>query len=177
MRFGIMGAPARAHMARNLSHRLFRRLGDARGTSIVEAAVITPLLLLLTLSIVDFGLLFFVHLSLENGVSQATRFAVTGNQMADPSNPATLLNRTDSIKLAMRQATPTLTIPDSAFTFTFMPTAGGAWQSGTGGPGDIGKVTINYTWKFFNPMLWPFFTNGQINLKADSIMKNEAKAQ
>src|SRR5260370_11693867 len=121
MRSGIMGAPARAHMARNLSHRMFRRLSDARGTSIVEAAFIPPLLLLLTLSIVDFGLLFFVHLSLENGVSQATRFAVTGNQMPDPANPAAMLNRVDSIKLAMRQATPTLTIPDSDFTFTTLP--------------------------------------------------------
>jgi Flp pilus assembly protein TadG len=161
-------------MTRNLSHRILRRIGDASGTNMIEAALIAPLLLLLTLSIVDFGLLFFVHLSLENGVSQATRFAVTGNQMDDPANPGTKLNRAESIKLAMRQATPTLTIPDSAFTFTYMSAAGGAWLAGAGGPGDIGKVSVSYTWTFFNPMLWPFFTNGQINLKADSTMKNEA---
>jgi hypothetical protein len=160
-------------MARNHSHGVFRRLGDAKGTSLVEAAFITPLLLLLTLSIVDFGLLFFVHLSLENGVSQATRFVVTGAQKDDPNNPGTKLNRMDSIKLAMRQATPTLTIADSAFTFTHLPPGGGSWLGGTGGPGDIEKVSINYTWKFFNPMLWPFFNNGQITLIADSAMKNE----
>ena len=34
-------------------------LRDTAGTSIVEAAIITPLLLLLTLSIVDFGALFY----------------------------------------------------------------------------------------------------------------------
>lgn len=164
-------------MARNLSHRVFRRLRDARGTSIVEAAVITPLLLLLTLSIVDFGLLFFVHLSLENGVSQATRLVVTNQMMDDPANPGTKLNRVDSIKLAMRQATPTLTIPDSAFTFTNLPAGSAVWVGGAGGPGDIGKVSINYTWKLFNPMLWPFFTSGQITLVAESAMKNEASPQ
>ena len=37
-----------------------RRLRDTAGTSIVEAAIITPLLLLLTFSIVDFGALFYV---------------------------------------------------------------------------------------------------------------------
>ena len=65
-----------------------RRLRDTAGTSMLEAAIITPLLLLLTLSIVDFGALFYVYLALENGVSQATRYGVTGNVMDDPCIPA-----------------------------------------------------------------------------------------
>ena len=72
---------------------------------------------------------------------------------------------------------PTLTIPDSDFTFTNLPAGSTVWISGAGGPGDIGKVSINYTWKLFNPMLWPFFSNGQINLVAESAMKNEASPQ
>src|ERR1700736_1832178 len=107
-------------MARNLSHRVLTRVRDAKGTSLVEAALITPLLLLLTLSI-------------ENGVSQATRFVVTGAQMDDPAHPGTKLNRADSIKLAMRQATPTLTIPDSAFTFTSLPPKATVWVARPGG--------------------------------------------
>ena len=153
------------------------RFSDARGTSLVEAALITPLLLFLTISVVDFGLLFYAYRALENGVSQATRFAVTGNLIDDPANPGTPLSRTDSIKLAMRQSTPTLTIPDAAFTFNHMAPGGAAWVAGTGGPGEVEKVTVGYTWKFFNPMLWPFFANGQITLKVDSAMKNESRFQ
>jgi Flp pilus assembly protein TadG len=48
-----------------------KRLGDSRGATLVEAAVLTPLLLLLTFSIMDFASLFYVYLALENGVSQA----------------------------------------------------------------------------------------------------------
>ena len=84
--------------------RILRRLRDTSGTSIVEAAIITPLLLLLTLSIVDFGVLFYVYLALENGVSQATRFAVTGNLMDDPSNPGTNLSRGGQITLNVESA-------------------------------------------------------------------------
>ena len=153
------------------------RLRDARGTSLVEAALITPLLVLLTLSVVDFCLMFYAQLALENGVSQATRFAVTGNLKDDPGNPGNPLSRTDSIKLAMRQATPTLTIADGAFSFNHMALGGGAWIAGTGGPQEIEKVTINYTWTFFNPMMWPFFPNGQIRLTVDSAMKNESRFQ
>ena len=160
---------------RPFSHRVFRRLRDTRGGSLVEAALITPLLLMLTFGIVDFAAMFYVYLALENGVSQATRFGVTGNVKDDPMNPGTPLNRTDSIRLAMRQATPTLTIPDSYFTFSHLPVGGGAWVGGVGGPGEIDKVTVNYTWTFLTPLIRPFFPGGQLAIQVDSSMKNEAR--
>lgn len=164
-------------MARNALYRVLRRFGGSEGNTLVEAAIITPLLVLLTFSIVDFGALFYVYLALENGASQATRYAVTGNLMDDPLNPGTPLSREESIKAAMRQATPSLTISDSAFTFMHSPPGGTTWLSGTGGPGDIEKLTVDYDWQLFNPMLWPFFPNGQIHLTVDSAMKNEARFQ
>ena len=117
----------------------------------LEAAIITPLLLLLTFSIVDFGALFYVYLALENGVSQATRYGVTGNVMDDPPTRQRRCRASDSIKLAMRQATPTLTINDGAFTFAHRSIGGGAWLGGVGGPNEIEKVTVNYTWNAVLP--------------------------
>jgi Flp pilus assembly protein TadG len=152
---------------------VLRRIRDTKGNAILEAAIITPLLLLLTFSIIDFGALFYVYLALENGVSQATRYGVTNTLMDDPSNPGTPLSRTDSIKTAMRLATPTLTIDDSAFTFA-NTTGGGVWNPGTGGPSSIEKLTVAYTWNLFCPLLWPFFPGGQIRLTVDSVMKNES---
>jgi uncharacterized membrane protein (UPF0127 family)/Flp pilus assembly protein TadG len=158
-------------------HGIVQRLRDTAGTSIVEAAVITPLLLLLTFSIADFGALFYVYLALENGVSQASRYGVTGNLMDDPAHPGSQLSRTDSIKLAMRQATPTLTLADGAFTFSHMSPGATSWSSGTGAPSDIEKVTVDYTWNLLTPLLRPFFSGGQVHLKVDSAMKNEARFQ
>ena len=156
-------------MTRSVS-RFVRRLSDARGNSIVEAAMITPLLLLMTFAIVEFALLFYVYLALENGVSQATRYGVTGNQIVN-------LSREDSIKTAMRQATPTLTLSDNAFTFSHLPQGGTNWVSGAGGPSEIEKVTVDYTWNILTPLLWPFFSNGQIHFTVDSAMKNESRFQ
>jgi Flp pilus assembly protein TadG len=156
---------------------VLRRIRETNGSTMMEAAIITPLLLLLTFSIVDFGAIFYVYLALENGVSQATRYGVTGGVKDDPDNPGTPLDRAGSVRLAMRQATPTLTIPDSAFTFAHRPsTAVGVWTPGPGGPTEVDKVTINYTWNLFCPLLWPFFPNGEIRLKVDSVMKNEGIA-
>jgi TadE-like protein len=152
--------------------RSIRRLSDAKGANLVEAAVITPLLLLLTLAIVDFSAMFYAYLALEHGVSQATRFAITGRELSDGGG--TPIGREASIKAKMREATPTLTIPDSAFSFSFMAPGGSSWSSGLGGPNDVGRVTVNYTWSFMTPLIRPFFAGGQVNLTVQSTMKNEA---
>lgn len=164
-------------MKRSLLGRLVARLRDASGANLIEAAIITPLMLLLTFSIIDFGALFFVYLSLENGVSVATRYGVTGNQADDPNNPGTQLSREDSIKLAMRQATPTLTLADSAFSFSHLTPGSGTWLSGAGAPSDIEKVTVDYDWYILTPFMKPFFSGGYFHFKVDSAMKNEGRFQ
>ena len=156
---------------------LKRLRNNTNGSTLLEAAIVTPLLLLLTFAIIDFGAMFYVYLALENGVSQATRSGVTNQLMDDPANPGTKLSRVESIKLAMRQATPTLTIDDGDFAFAWQPIGGGSWNNGPGGPDQISKLTVTHTWTFLTPVMWPFFTNGQISLSADSVMKNEALVQ
>lgn len=145
-----------------------RRLGGDSGANILEAAVVTPLVLLLTFAIVDFGSLFYVYLALESGVSQASRYAITGNQIEGQTREA-------SIRQALRNATPTLTIDDEAIAFAHMPLGGSSWLSGPGGPNDIAKVTVTYTWPFLTPVIRPFFEGGAITLRVESAMKNERR--
>ena len=147
-----------------------KRLCGSDGVNLVEAAIITPLLVLLTFAIVEFSSLFYVYLALENGVTEATRYGVTGNTMGGAS-------RVESIKTAMRQATPTVTIADSAFTFSHLPVGGSAWLSGTGGPDEIEKLTVDYTWTFFTPLMRPFFGDSRVHLRVSSTMKNEGRFQ
>jgi Flp pilus assembly protein TadG len=147
--------------------RTYASFRTDRGTSLVEAALITPLLLLLTFSIIDFASMFYVYLALENGVSQASRFAVTGNALEDPDEDGELLSREDSIKLAMRDATPTLTIEDEAFSFSHLPAGTSTWVNGTGGPNDIEKVTVNYTWSLMTPLVAVFFDDGHIDFTVE----------
>jgi hypothetical protein len=157
-------------MTRDLSRRVFmrlrRRLRGTSGVNMLEAAIITPLLLLVTFAIVDFAAVLYVFLALENGVSQASRYGITGGAVSGQS-------RENSIKIAMRQATPTLTLPDAAFSFGHLPMGGSTWIGGVGGPNDIDKVTIDYTWQLMTPVLRPFFTNGRIHFRVESAMKNE----
>ncbi len=149
---------------------MWKRVADPAGTSLVEAALITPLLLLVTFSLIDFGSLFYAYLALENGVGQATRYGVTGNQAAG-------FSREDSIKNAMRDATPTLTIADDAFAFSHLSPGDNTWRDGAGGPNDIEKVTVNYSWPLLTPLVRVFFPGGQVTLTVESAMKSEPRFQ
>ena len=157
-------------MTRTSLHRILARLRDSDGANMLEAAIVTPLILLLTFGTIEFASVFYTYLTLQNGVSQATRYGVTGNTNGS-------MSRVDSIKNAMREATPTLDIPDSAFTFQHMAVGGSSWAGGTGGPGEVEKVTVAYTWTFFTPLIRPFFTNGRLTISVDSTMKNESRFQ
>ena len=143
--------------------RLRRFLAARSGANLLEAAIVTPLLMLLIFAICDFATVFFVYLSLENGVTQATRTGV----------PGTPGPREAALIRAMRSATPGLTIPDGAFSFSHLPPGATTWASGAGGPGDIDKMTVEYTWTLMTPLLRPFFRGGGIRFRVESSRKNE----
>jgi Flp pilus assembly protein TadG len=155
-------------MKRYCTSRLVRRLKDARGSNMVEMALVMPLLFLLTFSIVDFASLFYVYLALENGVTQAGRFGVTGNVSGE-------LSREDSIRLAMRDATPTLTIEDGDFTFSHMVPGSVNWLAGSGNPSDISRVRVTHTWALMTPLIREFFPDGKITISVESAMLNEPR--
>ena len=126
-----------------------------------------PILMMVTFGIVDFGILFYKHLALENAVSAAVRYGITGATGGGAS-------RQDSIKAVLRSSAPTIYIPDSAITFSRL--AGGAWVNGLGGPGDVERLSVNLTHNVL--ILAPFFRpSGQIVLHAESAMKNEDRFQ
>ena len=153
-------------MLRSISHRARRRLGDPKGANLIEAALILPLILHAMFAILEFGTILWVHMALQNGVSQATRFAITGDVLAGQS-------REESIKSIMRQETPTLTLADGDFSFSHMLAGGNTWLAGTGPPTSIERLSVDYSWPVLTPFLRPFFSGNAIDFSVESAMKNE----
>ncbi len=138
-----------------------------RGQALVETAIGIVLLMLLTFSVVDAAMLFFAYLTLQNGVTAATRFGVTGQDPNDDDHPT---RHEDSIKRVMRDATPGLTLENGEFTFYNITTQ----SSGTGGPNDIIQVTVTHPLSLISPMVWPLVGNGgAITLRVSATMRNE----
>jgi hypothetical protein len=152
-------------------------LRDCRGNNLLEAAIVTPLLLILTFGIVDFATAFYVYVSMESGISQATRFAVTGATKDDPDNPGTPMGKEGTIRAAMKEAAPTLDVDNMTFSFSHMAPGSSSWAGGAGGPGDISKVTVEYTWQPLTPILGHFLQDGRMSMTVESAMKLEPKWQ
>jgi hypothetical protein len=148
---------------------------DCGGNNLIEGALVTPLLLMLTFGIVDFATMFYVYVSMESGISQATRFAVTGATKDDPDNPGTPLGSESTIKAAMAEAAPTLDIDSMTFSFSHMAPGATSWAGGAGGPGDIRKVTVEYSWQPLTPILGQLLTDGNLSMTVESAMKLEPK--
>ena len=47
---------------------------------------------------------------MEYGISEATRYGITGQQREDPNNPGNYLSQEDSIKLIMRECNPLIVL-------------------------------------------------------------------
>ena len=75
------------------------------------------------------------------------------------------------------RATPTITIPDNAFSFSHLPEGQTVWLAGTGGPKDVEKVQIDLNWDLMTPLIASFFPNGKLTLRVSSSMKNEPRFQ
>jgi Flp pilus assembly protein TadG len=146
---------------------LWRRLQDADGANLIEAALILPLILIVIFALMEFGGILYTRMALQNGVSQATRFAITRNVMPGQTREA-------SIRTVLRRETPTLTIADEDITFSHMLPGAADWSAGTGPGNSIERVTVIYDWPIMTPFMDLFFSSDTVVIRAESAMKNES---
>jgi len=136
---------------------------SSRGQALVETAISVLLLVMCTATIIDFGRFFWSLLTVQNGVTQGTRFAVT-NQLLDG------LGRDDSIRKAIREATPGFALGDDDIVFYNVSKGG----PGSGGPRDTIRVTVEQEFQFLTPLVADLFGDGgSIRFRVSSTMQNE----
>jgi Flp pilus assembly protein TadG len=149
--------------------KYWRRSRASGGQGTVEAALVLPVLLLLVFSFIDFSTVLFGYLALQNGVAFATRFAVTGRVSNDPNAPGTQLSREASIRLALRQATPSFVIQDADVTFYNVTKN----IPGAGGRNDVITVRVTHQMPLISPLVSAFSSSGYFTVQASSTMRNE----
>ena len=70
--------------------RLFGFWRDRRGVAAIEFAVVVPILALIMVAMVDFGLVLFVRFGLNQNVSASANYAIVGATSASSTGGATL---------------------------------------------------------------------------------------
>ncbi len=114
------------------------------GQAVVEFALIMPVLLLLLLGILKFGLLYNNYITLTDAVRVGSRQLALGRGLTDPCTPAiarTISAAKPSLNLTSAQVTVTLLTPDTCGT----PISGGyhGRKPGAGRRGeDLGQLPL-----------------------------------
>ena len=139
---------------------------DRRGQSLVEFALVIPMVLLLFLGVFEISTYFYTRLTLRHSVMEASRFAITGARIEDEISGDTL-SRAESIAEIYRRAAPTVPVDLEALVID--PPDGGQ-------PGEIVVVTATYSYDFSLPLVDQFFPDG-VEFNVRTAMRNEPSFQ
>ena len=149
-------------------------LRDRRGQSIVEFALVVPIVFLLLFGLADLGVMFYVNLTMQNAVREGARSSVVGSSSGGPTQRAALVQTIkdssnglyDKDAHGQPKLTTYIVTPGSS---TFKNFTG----ANIGGGGQIVMVQLDYTWPLLTHILSPFFTNDEYSFTVKATMRNE----
>ena len=124
---------------------------NQKGQSLVEFAIILPIILLLLMGIVEFGIMLNSYLTIQNVAREGARLGIVGGSDLE-------------INTLIKSISPNLTPAD--ITVNIVPVEGSRKS------GDTLKVSITYNYHMTVPIISALFNN-VIVLKAQSSMRLE----
>ena len=173
--------------------------GDG-GKAIVEFALVAPIFLGITLSILEFSGIMFVQTLLEGGAREASRYGLTGQQPEGVSRDDMILQivsensygiiDVDELEMETRvydnfdevgQPEPfTDENGNDAYDDGELYTdvnGNNSWDddmgaAGLGGPGEVVVYQMSYDWPIMIPLFQPFFGD-HVTLQANIAVRNE----
>ena len=148
--------------ARTTTRPRLRR--NTSGQSLIEFAIVLPLLLLVFFGIFEFGRFYYTKLTVQHAVREATRFAITGNVLTD-STTGDPLSRANSIVRIILDNTANLNVDLAGISIT--PADGG-------GPEDIVRVRVDFQYDLTLPLIQNIVPDGHVNFSFSTAMRNEA---
>lgn len=152
------------------------RLGE-RGATLMEFAMALPLMFILMLSIMDFGMFFFVKHTLQFATREGARLALVGGTLTDASgNPlsreASILQRIrERADVAMNPSRVIISIYPLADDYS--APADSSSRIDAGAPGSTMRVRVSYDYTFVTPALHELMPDGILTARAQATYRNE----
>jgi len=154
-----------------------RTMRKGKGATIVEFALVFPMMLLLIFGVMDFGFYFFVQHTIQFATREGVRLALVGGTVNDAGgNP---LSREASIVKTI-QDKASVAVRGSALTISIYPVDGtfadpSGWQTtqNAGLPGSYMRVRTRYTYQFITPLIANMVPGKVKVIEAQATYKNE----
>jgi hypothetical protein len=145
-----------------------------RGAALVEFAIVAPLLFLIVLGIIEFGVIMMHQLTLVQVAREGSRAASLGRPVAQIeeriTNTAGALPNHDELQIDLSYST------DEGVTYPFvLGDAGGGSENGAP-PGSLIKVTLDWPHHFLTGNFFSWLPRAQDDvfpLRAEVVMRRE----
>ena len=138
----------------------------------IETAIAAFVVLTVMVCAIEVGRLNYYRIALKNAVSQAARYATTGQRMPDPNNPGQTLSREDSIVATIQKLSVGIPVTSAQVTMTATDDSGNVVNGG-GEAGDVVTISVTYNVNVVAPVFRNFFTNHQYTFTASTTFLNE----
>jgi Flp pilus assembly protein TadG len=143
------------------------------GATVVEMAIIAPVLLLILLSLIELSMMFFATLTMQYAVREGARYAITGQSNLDPNTgssqryAAIIASFKDNSLGMYDKLSPAISVNGTSY-------AASNYSNGMfGAPGDIIVVQLDCDWIVTTPFLSNLFGNGKYHFAVAATMRNE----
>lgn len=130
---------------------LMRKLKNKKGQSLVETALVLPIIILILMGIIDFGMMFNNYLIVGNASREGARNAAIGATDAQISTIVDNVTATLDAARVVVEITPAEALRRR---------------------GDEISVTVRYEYRLITPVISAFLPS-PINLKSTSVMRLE----
>lgn len=144
-----------------------------KGASVVEFALVAPMLFFLLFAILEVAMLFWVNLTMQYAVREGARYSVTGQTNLDPTSNQRYLAVIQKIKdssLGLYDlVNPRIVVQDKSY-----GDAGDYAAGMFGAGGETIVLQLNCTWPIMTPLIQPFFADGKYRFTVGATMRNEA---
>lgn len=151
-------------------HNFFGKNSCQKGGSLVEFALVLPILLTIILSTLELGIMLTIKVNLQSSVMAGAHYGATGAYMEGSTRTAsaqTVMN--DGISSLLNPSLVSITI--QSFPSFAAANSGGAGSSGAGDPEQVGMYQAQYSYSPLSPLVAAFFGNTKV-LQATTYTKN-----
>jgi hypothetical protein len=176
---------------------------DDKGIAALEAALYMPVLVFVSMAVIELGMIMFVSTLLEGSLREASRYGITGQEKAGVTRIDYIRDLMDTAMIGLVDVdTATIEVKtypsfadiedgepfidgngnsnfDEGETYTDV-NGNGSWDAdmgidGPGGAGEVVRYTVEVDWEILSPLMKPIFgaENGHMPLRASMTVRNE----
>lgn len=146
-----------------------------KGQATVEFALAVIVFFMFLLTIIDLGVMLFVHQTMQNAVRGGARLAVTGkNAGTDRLTP--MIDEIKKQAFGFYEKNSPVRAPvvsRQSLTAAFGNYSGTPITGNPGNASEIITVRLDYSWPLLTPFLKRFFTGGKYSFTAKATVLNE----